>query len=68
MTKLQSRKKDDCLDIVQRPFPVSHVGASETVWIPQFALLGDEEDMEEIAGAIRKIQEHSKMLLSRQPG
>ena len=66
--KLQSGKTDEYRDMLQRPFPVSHTAAWETVWIPQFALLGDEEDMEEIARAIRKIQEHSRMLLSRQPG
>jgi dTDP-4-amino-4,6-dideoxygalactose transaminase len=68
MTKIQSRRKDDCLAILQKPFPISHRAAWEAVWIPQFALLGDEEDMKETAGAIRKIQEHSKLLLSRQPG
>jgi hypothetical protein len=29
------------------------------VWLPQFALLGDEEDMQEIAGAIGKIQRNA---------
>jgi hypothetical protein len=29
------------------------------VWIPQFALLGDEDDMNEIAEAIRKIQSNA---------
>ena len=66
--KLQSGKTDEYRDMLHRPFPVSHTAAWETVWIPQFALLGDEEDMEEIARAIRKIQEHSQMLLSHQPG
>jgi 3-amino-5-hydroxybenzoate synthase len=61
--KLQSRITDEYRDMLQRPFPVSHTAAWETVWIPQFALLGDEEDMEEIARAISKIQEHSQMLV-----
>jgi 3-amino-5-hydroxybenzoate synthase len=30
--------------------------ANEVVWLPHFALLGDEKDMEEIAEAILKIQ------------
>jgi 3-amino-5-hydroxybenzoate synthase len=68
LRKLQSGKNDDYLDILERPFPVSHRGAWETVWIPQYALLGDEEDMEEVARAIRKIQEHSTLLLSHHPG
>jgi 3-amino-5-hydroxybenzoate synthase len=61
--KLRSGITDEYRDMLQRPFPVSHTAAWETVWIPQFALLGDEEDMEEIARAISKIQEHSQMLV-----
>jgi len=41
---------------LQQSFPHTQRAAWETVWIPQFALLGDEEDMNEIAGAIRKVQ------------
>jgi dTDP-4-amino-4,6-dideoxygalactose transaminase len=37
-------------------FPVTGRAAWETVWIPQYALLGDEQDMHEIAQAIEKIQ------------
>ena len=36
---------------------------AETVWITQNALLGDEEDMREIAAAIGKIAENAKALL-----
>jgi dTDP-4-amino-4,6-dideoxygalactose transaminase len=43
-------------DFLQQPFPHTQRAAWETVWIPQFALLGDEEDMREIAAAIAKIQ------------
>ena len=41
---------------LQAEFPVTHQAAWESVWIPQTALLGDEEDMQEIAAAWRKIQ------------
>jgi dTDP-4-amino-4,6-dideoxygalactose transaminase len=41
---------------LQQYFPHTQRAAWETVWIPQFALLGDEEDMNEIAVAIRKVQ------------
>src|SRR6201993_1911483 len=41
---------------LKQSFPNTQRAAWETVWIPQFALLGDEEDMNEIANAIRKIQ------------
>src|SRR5947209_5319982 len=44
---------------LQQLFPQTQRAAWETVWIPQFALLGDEEDMNEIAAAIRKIQQNA---------
>ena len=37
-------------------FPQTQRAAFETIWIPQPALLGDEEDMREIAAAWQKIQ------------
>ncbi|GAC1632054.1 MAG: 3-amino-5-hydroxybenzoate synthase [Candidatus Acidiferrum sp.] len=43
-------------------YPVTHQAAWESVWIPQPALLGDEEDMHEIAAAWRKIQRCAKEL------
>jgi dTDP-4-amino-4,6-dideoxygalactose transaminase len=45
-----------------KKFPVTHKAAWETVWIPQPALLGDEEDMQEIAAALGKIQKNAKEL------
>ena len=47
---------------LKRKFPASIKAAWETVWIPQPALLGDEEDMHEITAALRKIQQHAKDL------
>jgi dTDP-4-amino-4,6-dideoxygalactose transaminase len=44
------------------PFPNTQRAAWETVWIPQPALLGDEQDMQEIVAAIRKVQESSSQL------
>ena len=44
-------------------FPNSEREAWETVWITQNALLGDEEDMGEIAAAILKIQANARDLL-----
>lgn len=44
-------------------FPNSRREAWETVWITQNALLGDEEDMREIAAAIGKISENARDLL-----
>ena len=44
-------------------FPNSEREAWETVWITQNALLGDEEDMGEIAASILKIQANARDLL-----
>jgi dTDP-4-amino-4,6-dideoxygalactose transaminase len=44
-------------------YPHTHRAAFETIWFPQPVLLGDEEDMDEIAGAWRKIQKHAKELV-----
>ncbi len=41
---------------LQADFPNAHRAATEDYWIPQYCLLGDEQDMQEIAAAIRKIQ------------
>jgi len=41
---------------LEQSFLHTQRAAWETVWIPQFALLGDEDDMREIAAAISKIQ------------
>lgn len=47
---------------LKRPFPNTQRAAWETVWIPQPALLGDEQDMHEIVAAIQKIQQNAKEL------
>jgi dTDP-4-amino-4,6-dideoxygalactose transaminase len=46
-----------------RKFPATQRAAWETVWIPQPTLLGDEEDMNEIAAALNKIQKSAKELV-----
>lgn len=38
-------------------FPIAEKVAQEVVWLPHYTLLGDEQDLQEIAGAIRKIQD-----------
>lgn len=47
---------------LEQKFPHTQRAAWETVWIPQFALLGDEEDMQEIAAAIGKIQRNASSI------
>lgn len=44
-------------------YPNTQRAAFETIWIPQPALLGDEEDMQEIAAAWVKIQKFAKELM-----
>lgn len=46
-------------------FPITERAAWETVWIPQYALLGDEQDMQEIVSAILKVQRNAKELVQR---
>jgi dTDP-4-amino-4,6-dideoxygalactose transaminase len=43
-------------------FPATQKAAWESIWIPQPALLGDDEDMHEIAAALAKIQQNAKEL------
>lgn len=43
-------------------YPNTHRAAWECIWIPQPALLGDEEDMHEIAAAWQKIQKFANEL------
>jgi len=45
---------------LKQSFPNAQRAAWETIWIPQPALLGDEEDMHEIAAALRKIQSNAR--------
>ena len=47
---------------LKQAFPNTQRAAWETVWIPQPALLGDEQDIEEIVAAIRKLQQNAKEL------
>jgi dTDP-4-amino-4,6-dideoxygalactose transaminase len=52
---------------LKQPFPHTQRAAWETVWIPQPALLGDEQDMHEIAAAFRKIQRCAADLAAKDP-
>src|SRR5713226_5566614 len=57
--KLTGRQAEDANAFLKGKFPHTHRAAWETVWIPQPALLGDEEDMHEIATAVKKIHDHA---------
>jgi 3-amino-5-hydroxybenzoate synthase len=51
---------------LQHRFAQTQRAAWETVWIPQPALLGDEEDMHEIAAAVGKIQKGAKEIAAHE--
>ena len=57
--KLTGRQAEEPHPFLKRDFPETHRAAWETVWIPQPVLLGDEQDMHEIATALKKIQNHA---------
>ena len=44
-----------------------HAAYEESVWLPQFLLLGEEQDVEDIAGAVRKVVTNLKELASADP-
>jgi dTDP-4-amino-4,6-dideoxygalactose transaminase len=48
---------------LQSEYPNTDRAAYEAIWIPQPALLGDDEDMHEIAAAWQKIQKFAKELV-----
>jgi dTDP-4-amino-4,6-dideoxygalactose transaminase len=62
--RLSGRQATEKHTFLDQKFPHTQRAAWETVWIPQFALLGDEEDIHEIAAAIRKIQKNSREIAS----
>ena len=48
--------------------PVSERAAyEESVWLPQFLLIGDERDVDDIAAAVAKVVHHSSDLASADP-
>jgi dTDP-4-amino-4,6-dideoxygalactose transaminase len=61
--RLCGAQSTDAHCFLQAAYPVTHRAAFETIWIPQPALLGDEQDMVEIAAAWSKIQKHAKELV-----
>jgi dTDP-4-amino-4,6-dideoxygalactose transaminase len=61
--RLSGAQATEAHGFLKAQYPVTHRAAWETIWIPQPALLGDEEDMQEIAEAWTKIQKHAKELV-----
>jgi dTDP-4-amino-4,6-dideoxygalactose transaminase len=60
--KLTGTQAEEDHPFLRQAFPETQHAAWETVWIPQPALLGDEEDMHEIAAGLTKIQENARQL------
>ncbi len=60
--RLSGKQASGKHNFLKQKFPVTQKAAWETVWIPQPALLGDEEDMHEIAAALAKIQKNAQEL------
>jgi len=61
--RLSGAQATEAHPFLKEDFPVTRRAAWETIWIPQPALLGDEEDMQEIAAAWGKIQKNAKELM-----
>jgi len=62
--RLSSEQASENHAFLKANFPNSHRAATEGYWVPQHCLLGDEQDMEEIANAIKKIQTNATSLSS----
>ena len=60
--RLSGKQAKQKHSFLKKKFPATQKAAWETVWIPQPALLGDEEDMHEIAAGLAKIQKNAKEL------
>src|SRR5262249_20279710 len=60
--RLSGGQKTEEHTFLKGNFPVTQKAAWDAVWIPQPALLGDEQDMHEIADAIAKIQKNAAQL------
>src|SRR5437660_12573689 len=66
--KLRGRQAEETHACLKGDFPQTYRAAWETVWIPQPALLGDEQDMHEIAAALRKVQNYASELAAAPAG
>jgi dTDP-4-amino-4,6-dideoxygalactose transaminase len=60
--RLSGTQKTEPHEFLRGEFTNTKPAAWETFWVPQMALLGDEEDMREIADAVKKIQRNSREL------
>jgi dTDP-4-amino-4,6-dideoxygalactose transaminase len=61
---LDETAREETHAFLKGSFPNTQRAAWDTVWIPQPALLGDEQDIHEIVSAINKIQRSAKEIAS----
>ena len=62
-TRLPAEQAREEHAFLKADFPNSQRAATEDYWVPQYCLLGDEQDMEEIVAAIKKIQSNAGSLV-----
>ncbi len=60
--RLSAQQAQEDHAFMRGPFPNATAAYVDAVWIPQYALLGDEEDMHEIVTAIHKVQAQASSL------
>jgi dTDP-4-amino-4,6-dideoxygalactose transaminase len=53
--RLSGPQRDAEHAFLRGPFPQTIRAAQQSYWIPQTCLLGDEQDLEEMVGAVRKV-------------
>ena len=61
-SRLSGSQAEEEHAFLRADYPNSRRAATEDYWIPQYCLLGDEQDMEEIVAAIKKIQANAASL------
>jgi dTDP-4-amino-4,6-dideoxygalactose transaminase len=62
--RLGGKQREEAHAFLKQSFPNAQRAFSQAIWIPQTALLGDNEDMQEIAAAVGKIQKNARELQS----
>jgi dTDP-4-amino-4,6-dideoxygalactose transaminase len=60
--KLSGEQAKEPHRFLRQVFPNTLRAAWESFWVPQYCLLGDEQDMHEIVAAVKKVQATSKQL------
>jgi 3-amino-5-hydroxybenzoate synthase len=60
--KLSGEQAKEPHRFLRAAYPNTHRAAWESFWVPQYALLGDEQDMHEIAAAVKKVQREAARL------